>query len=140
MQKYARGSTPGPGVGYPDLFIAVTYKIDAKTKLANPATKDHDIKIHCAPFNQGLSDEFHAPHVTLHLEVKGSLITFDFHYTCMPIGSTKIHLGIKDFFGVDKEIAPAKKVALVSGWINTVTGEGDFRCRAFGNFERLHAD
>lgn len=140
IQKYARGSTPGPTPDYPDIFIEVTYKIDAKTKLANPATKDHDIKIRVAPFNTGLSDEFHAPHHSVELLVEGPIITFRFWFYCPSRREVKVHFGIKDFLGIDTEVPPVRRMALVGGWINTITGEGDFHYRPFGNGERLRAD
>lgn len=140
IQKYAYGSAPGPAPGYPDIFLNITYKIDAKTKLANPATKDHDIKIHVAPFATGLSDAFHAPRHGLEIVVKGSLITFKLYYYCEPRREVKVHLGIKEFLGLDTEVPPPRQLAIVEGWINTITGEADFHSRRFGNFERLRAD
>lgn len=140
VQHIAKGTTPGPGFGYPDLFLEVAFKSDSKTKLINPNNVWYDVKILVAPFNQGLSEAFHAPTISLSKHVTVSKLEFSFTYSVQVVGTTKIHLGIKDFISIDKETPPQTRFVEVWGWINTVTGAADFGCRRKGNFERLHVD
>ncbi|GAB3635618.1 hypothetical protein GCM10027422_12080 [Hymenobacter arcticus] len=138
VQHKAHGSTPSVGPGYPDLYLEIFFKSDSITKLINPANVWHgDVIILAAPFGTGLSEAFHAPTISLHKAVEGPLLKFDFRYSVSLVGTTKIHVGIGDYFSLDKDVAPVRSFVKVWGWINTVTGEGDFNSKKEGSFIRL---
>lgn len=141
VQRYFSGTTPSVGPGYPDLYLEIFLKTDSKTKLINPNGVWHgDVKILAAPFGVGLSEAFHAPTIGLHKEVQGPVLKFSFHYTVSLLGTTKVHIGFKDFISIDKDVNPSTGVVYVGGSINTVTGDAHFISRKAGNNERLQEE
>lgn len=130
VQHYAHGTAVSPGFGYPDLYVEIAFKSDSKTKLINPAnvwTKDCIIMI--APYRQALSEEFHAPTVGVKKEVVGSRLTYRIRYSVNIAGNTDFHVGVKDFVSFDKKIPPRTGIVIVRGWLDTVTGIGECKCR-----------
>lgn len=141
VQHSASGSTPSVGLGYPDLFIQIKFKSDSKTKLINPANVwSKDVIILIAPFNQGLSDEFHAATIRLDKRVEGPILHFSFVCSVRILGEINVHVGIEKYFGVDTKVPPHTGFVKVIGWLNSVTGEGDFNSYKEHNFERLRVD
>ena len=142
VQHHAWGTTPGPMPGFPDLYVNIYYKSDSKTHLINPANVwgTKDVIIMVSPFNEGLSEDFHAPTIDLHKEVVGPLLNFSLKCSVSLLGSAKAHVGFKDFFSIDKEVKSKTVIVKVYGWLNTVTGEADFTCVRAGNFDKLHVE
>jgi hypothetical protein len=130
VQHVARGTAVSPGFGYPDLYIEIAFKSDSKTKLINPAnvwTKDCIIMV--APYRQGLSEAFNAPTIGVFKEVRGSRLEYSLRYSVSIAGNADVHLGFKDFVSVDKKVPPRTGIVIVKGWLDTVTGMGECKCR-----------
>lgn len=141
VQKRAYGTTSVNKIGYPDLYIEIMYKIDSVTKLINPANLwTRDCIILVSPFNEGLSENFHAPTQGFIKEATGPLLTFSFPCTVDLLGNSKIHLGFKDIISLDREIKPKKGIIMVEGWVNTVKGTADFHALALPSDYRMRVD
>ena len=129
VQHVARGTAVSPGFGYPDLYIEIAFKSDSKTKLINPAnvwTKDCIIMV--APYRQALSEEFNAPTIGVHKHVVGSRLEYSLRYSVNIAGNADFHVGFKDFVSMDKKIPARTGIVIVTGWLDTVTGEGGCKC------------
>lgn len=82
-----------------------------------------------APYRQGLSEAFNAPTVGVFKEVVGSRLEYSLHYTISVTGSADVHLGFKDFVSIDKKVPSRTGIVVVKGWLDTVTGVGECKCR-----------
>lgn len=130
VQHVARGTAISPGFGYPDLYVEIAFKSDSKTKLINPANVwTKDVIIMVAPYRQGLSEEFNAPTIGLHKHVVGSRLEYSLRYSVSISGNADVHLGFKDFISVEKKVPPRTGIVIVEGWLDTVTGMGECKCR-----------
>jgi hypothetical protein len=130
VQHVARGTAVSPGFGYPDLYIEIAFKSDSKTKLINPANVwTKDVIIMVAPYRQALSEAFNAPTIGLHKRVIGSRLEYSLRYSVNIAGNVDFHVGFKDIVSMDKKIPARTGIVIVEGWLDTVTGMGECKCR-----------
>jgi len=126
VQHVAHGTAVSPGLGYPDLYIEIAFKSDSKTKCINPANAyTKDVIILASPYSTGMSEAFHTPKMSFYKDIEGSRLTYRFHYSVKVAGSAKMHVGFKDFVSVEKDIHSMTGVVVVTGWLDTVTGQGE---------------
>lgn len=127
-RRIARSWLAPAALGYPKLYVEVEYKVNPKTGLINPATKDQDLKVRCAPYGGTLTDAFNAPAHGVEKTLYGPIAKFSFPFT-VEIGDADVHLNIKDIFSIDKKIAPYRGMVMIEGDLNTVTGDGSCHSR-----------
>lgn len=82
-----------------------------------------------APYRQALSEAFNAPTIGLHKHVIGSRLEYSLRYSVSIAGNVDFHVGFKDIVSMDKKIPARTGIVIVEGWLDTVTGIGECKCR-----------